>query len=405
MSRYYAVRITDPKTNEILVPNYNGKPGFTRVAFNPQIWTYSSLYQGGDPSKLASNNANALGVSFDIPVGFLHAPLVNACFKIYGVSVQEVSQGSNLNGMNIAIYGGMAKGLPLANPVQIGPLCRGQIQQAFGNWIDTLQYLEIYIQAGGSSSTADQVTGSVVSASTLPVPTTNDQPANIVFQWKPGQHLTDAVLAALQPAYPQYTIAGTVNENLVWTGTAATAFFSKLSQFADYIRKATLNLLGGYAPDRTQYMGVVMTLQNNVVTLFDGTAQTKPRPLYVADLVGQPGYSQPLQIQVTCVLRGDIKVGDYVTLPLGQLNIQAGAQVGYVPPPPLASVNSANAIAFQGSYLVTTVRHVGDSRDGAGTSWVTTLDVLQTQPYNASAAVATQQVLAKPSAFNFYLPT
>ncbi|CAD6525997.1 hypothetical protein ACFQ3P_13770 [Paraburkholderia sabiae] len=408
MSRYFAIRVTDPKTNQILVPNLNGKPGFSRVPFSPLVFSYSSLYQGGSPTRLASNNANALRVTFDIPTGFLDAPLANAYFRIYGVSLQEISQGANLNGMNVAIYGGMAKGLPLANPAQIGPLCQGQILQCFGNWVGTSQTLDMYIQAGGSSPASNQVTGSVVTSSTLPAPTTNQNPAGIVFQWQPGQHLTDALVPCIQNVYPQYSVLGTLHQGLVWTGTAVTAVFGKLSQLAGYVRRASINLIGGYAPDTAAYMGVRMSLWNNSIVLQDGTTPTTAKTIYAVDLIGQPTYSEPLEIQVTCTLRGDIKVGAYVTIPQGQLTIGTGAQVGYVPPPPVESINTAkNNIAFQGSYLVTAVRHVGDSRNPSGLAWVTTIDVLTTQPYDANAAVYAQKVLAgqNKSAYQFFIPS
>jgi len=407
MSRYYAVRITDPKTNQILVPNLNGKPGFGRVAFAPSVWSYTSLYQGRSPTLLSSSNPNAQQIEFDISATFLDAPLANSFIRMYGVSLQEIASGSNLTNYNIAVYGGMAKGLPLANPAQIGRLCEGQIQQCFGNYVGTQQTLDIYVQAGGSNTTATTTTGTPATLGALPTPTTNQQSGGITFQWSDGQSLSDALVYCLQLYYPQYGIAGTISPNLVWSGTAATGIYSKLSQLATYVRKASINMIGGYAPDPLGYMGVGMTLQSNVITLFDGTAQTKPKPIFFTDLQGQPTLSEPLHVQATCVLRGDIKPGDYVELPTGFLNILEGAQVGYVPPPPLAAVNTKNSSAYQGSYFVTSVRHVGRSRDRSGLAWATVIDVLQTQPFNSNAQVDAQNVLAGPnkSAYQFYLPS
>jgi hypothetical protein len=188
---------------------------------------------------------------------------------------------------------------------------------------------------------------------------------------------------------------------------AATGIYSKLSQLAAYLVKASRNLIGGYAPS-DDYMGVRMSLQSNVITLQDGTTPTTAKTIYAVDLVGQPTNSETLHIQAKCVLRGDIKVGDYVTLPQGQLNIGPGAQVGYVAPPPVGSINTAkNNIAFQGSYLVTEVHHVGDSRNPSGDAWVTTIDMLVTQPYDANAAVYAQKVLAgqNKSAYQFFIPS
>ncbi|WP_109482486.1 hypothetical protein [Paraburkholderia sp. C35] len=406
MSRYFQIRITDPKTGKIFVPNYNGKPGFSLQEYDAQMWTYSSLYSYGHPATLASNNPNALQVAFDIPVSFMDAPVGDAYVRIDGVSLQEISGGANLNGMNFVMYGGMAKGLPLANPAQIGQLVTGQIKQCFGNWIDTEQYLMFYIQAGGSAPSANQVTGSVPIAGTVPIPTTNATPPIIRYQCAPGQTMQSAIVACLQTTYPQYSIAGSIDPRLVWSGTAATGIFQTLPQFANYIRNASLNLVGGYAPDLTAYSGVRMTLESNTITLFDGTAQQTPKQIYVTDLVGQPTLSEPLTIQATCVLRGDIRVGSYVALPLGQLFINEKANVGYVQPPPVAAINTKSTIAFQGSYMVSSVRHVGDSRNTQGTAWITLLDLLQTHVYDPKDDVYAQQVLSgsNQSAYKFFLP-
>ncbi|GJH02275.1 hypothetical protein [Paraburkholderia terrae] len=409
MSRYYAVRISDPKTNEILVANLYGKPGFSRVPNGPNVWTYCSLYAGGKPSTYASSNANAQQITFDIHAGFLDTPIQNGLLQIDGVTLQEISQGANLTGLNIAVYGGMAKGLPLANPNQIGRLCAGQILNMWGNWIGVDQYLAIVIQAGGSNSNANQTTGNIATINTPAIPNTNRKPGYLVFTWEKGQSLVDALTHCLQTYYPQYGISGSISPNLVWTdGIVCMRPFAKLSQLAQFVREASLNMIGGYAPDLTQYMGVRMSLQGNMIYLQDGTTPTKPKTIYVTDLVGQPTYNEPFQIQLTCVLRGDIKAGDYVTIPQGQLNIGQGAQVGYVSPPPLSAANTAKSnIAFTGSYLVLDVQHYGTSRNPDWNAWVTTLDLLVTEPYDAKSAATTLAAIAGPNkqAYNFYLPT
>ncbi|WP_144139125.1 hypothetical protein [Paraburkholderia sp. BCC1884] len=404
MSRYFKIVITDPKTGYVFAPNVNGRLGFSLVKPTVNTWTYSSLYTDGTLTKLGSSNPSALKVEFDIPVSFLDQPIGNPYIQISGVSLQEMSQGANLNRMNIAVYGGMAKGLPLANPAQAGLLCSGQITQAFGNWVGTSQTLSIYVQAGGSSPSSNQTTGNPSGNTILPAPTTSEAPANIVFQWKAGQPLLVPLMQTLQLAFPQYTISGAISPNLVWSGATATGFYSKLSQFATYINKASINLISGYAPG-TDYMGVKIALQDNTILITDGTTQTAPKLLMMQDLIGQPTYGQPLEIQALCVLRGDIKVGSYVTLPPGPLTIQQGGQTGAIAPPPQGSINTT-AQSFEGTFMCTSVRHVGSSRDGGGTSWITALNLLTTAPGDAKAKAYALDVLQRPAKnrYGFYVP-
>lgn len=405
--RYYKIIVSDPKTGKVAVPNYQGKPGFTWIDPGQGIWTYCSLYADGTVDRLGSTNPAALAIGFDIPVSFMHQPIGNPYIQISGVSLAEISHGSNLNGMNIAVYGGMAKGLPLAVPSQIGPLCMGQIFQAFGNWIGTVQYLSIYMQAGGSSQSASAVTGVPAGPNTLPAPTTNAKSGYLTFQWSAGQHLMDALVQCLRTTYPQYGISGSINPALVWSGIAATGFFAKLSQLAEYINKATINLIGGYAPDGS-YPGVMISLQNNTITIQDGTTPTKPKQLLVTDLLGQPTWVDAVTVQATVILRGNVRVGDYVSLPNGRLTITPGALTNLFSPPLSGGIATQlkNQPAFSGTFLVTSVRHVGNSRDGQGTSWITTLDLLNTAPVSTSASVTTLPVISKPNrnAYKFFLP-
>lgn len=353
---------------------------------------------------LGSTNPNALKVELDIPVSFMHQPIGNSYIQISGVSLQELYQGANLNGMNIAVYGGMAKGLPLANPAQSGLLCSGQIFQAFGNWIGTVQMLCIYMIVGGSSPLADQVTGVPGSSSTVPGPVTNQNPAYITFQWQPGQPLMTPVIQALKTSYPQYSIAGAVHEGLVWTGIAATGFFAKLSQFAQYLNKATLNLIGGYAANPQAYPGVSLTLQNNTITLMDGTTATTAKQIQVVDLLGQPTWVDRYTVQITCIMRADIKMADYVVLPNvpGTTTQGSTSQFFNVQPGNVYSTQKDGSI-FTGTFQVVAVRHVGNSRDGQGTSWITTLD-LQSRSTPASTVDTLPVVYKAAAPTAFFLP-
>ncbi len=414
--RYYRVVITDPTTNEILVPNYNGIPGFTRVGNDTNISSYTSLNYGQTVTAFGSTNMSAQMVEVDIPVGFLHQPGQNAYIKIHGVGIAEIGQAADLQGMNIAVYGGMAAGLPLANPLESGLLVNAMVLQSFGIWLGHEQSLNMFMTFQGSSPTSNQTSGNPSSTSTVPVPTTNENPANIVFQWRPGQPLLTPVVNTLQVAYPKYSIAGAVHSGLVWSGATATGYFNTLEQFSAYLYQKSLSIISGYAPINplpqnypSNYPGVRLALQNNTITIQDGTTQTTPKQIQFIDLVGQPTWSQRYQVQVTCVMRADINCGDYVRLPPSPGITTLGSNSEYFNPSGGNIYATAkDSSIFSGVFEVIAVRHVGNNRDPNAQSWVTTLDLLN-MSYGQPEVVDTLPVLYNGptggSAYSFYLPS
>ncbi|CAG4924810.1 hypothetical protein [Paraburkholderia gardini] len=401
--RYFQVDITDPQTGEILVPNLNGKPGYTRVARTTLLSSYTSLVQGASVYTPGGTNRAAQEFECDIPVTTAEASVSNGAITLHGVGLGEIAQAANLNGMNIAIYGGMAKGLPLANPQQAGRLASGQILQAFGNWIGSDQALTIIVKSLGSSPTSNQTTGTPSSYTTVPAPTRNAAPANLVFQWKAGQPLLTPLIATLSTAFPKYTISGSVSPNLVWTGADETGYFATLPQLAAYLNQKSLSIIGGYAPS-DDYSGVLITLDGNDIVISDGTTATTPKQIQFTDLIGQPTWGQPQQCQITTVLRGDLKVLDYIVLPDAPGTTTTASKSQFFNPQPgsqYASMKSGSI--FTGTFLVKTLRHVGASRNPEGTAWVTTLDCILTgQPKNP---VSKLPVLQRPNpAYAFYTP-
>ena len=399
--RYFRILISDPKTGEILVPNYQGRPGFTRVPANANLSTYTSLNSGKAVTDLFATNPAAQMVELDIPVGPLHTPIANGYVRIHGVGLQEIAQASNLGGLNIAIFGGMASGLPLASPSQAGPLAMGLVFRAFGNWVGTSQTLDIYISAGGDSPSSNQTTGNPPTNNTLPVPATNKDGSNLVFQWNDGQQLLPPLVQCISTAYPQYRIRGSVSQNLVWHGQAATGVFTTLENLAKYINRATLNLLGGFAPNLKTYQGVSIVLQHNEIIISDGSVQTAPKPLAFQDLIGQPTYYGVGEVQATLVMRGDLTVASFVTLPPSLSTIQAGA---VIPTAQNADAYSEvkNASAFTGTFLITSMRHVGNSRQAHGAAWATTIQLGQIR--SPLSTVTAYPVLYKPQGLSFYMP-
>jgi hypothetical protein len=125
----------------------------------------------------------------------------------------------------------------------------------------------------------------------------------------------------------------------------------------------------------------------------------KPCDLW-AGHIDKDGYGKRLVSRQasTSAPRGDIECGDYVVLPDVPGDTTANSSSQYFTP--MGNINSYNTLKtgsiFTGTFMVTAVRHVGDSRNPDATSWVTTLDmVLQTTPVQV---VPSLPVLAKATA-------
>lgn len=340
--RYYSLVISDPETGEVQVPNLNNKPGFSRIPASPLASTYTSLV-GSSPSLLGSTAPGALNIELDIPVSVLTTSQGAAYVRVWGISIQEIAQASNLNNQIIKVYGGMAKGLPLANPAQSGLLVEGSVQQAFGNWQGVNQTLDLVVNALYGTATS---------------------PANIILRWKKGQKLSDAIEASLAAAFPEYQRNINISPNLVLTDDEEPGFFQTAAQFAQYVKGASQRLIGG------TYAGVDILLTKNTFNVYDGTNKTSPKQLKFTDLIGQPTWIGFNQIQVNCVMRADLNVGDYVQMPqLPLITTTAAAQSQYS--------QGKQRPAFQGVFMITFMRHVGNYRQPPGESWITAYEMVQ----------------------------
>ena len=279
------------------------------------------------------SDPGALMCEIDVLIGPQHTPLGNSYVRLWGISLQTIGQASDLNGLNITVQGGMRPGLPLANTQQPpGILFQGQIFQAFGNWQGTTQTLDIYV---------------------IPAPPTQNAPGNFTFQWLKGQPMATAIKATLARALPGYTANVNISSNLVFAENV-TGTYDTPQQFAAMLNAYSQSIISG-----PNYAGISLVLNQNTVTVFDGTAAA---PLTVklqfTDLIGQATWYAPQQVQVKTVMRADLSVGDAVTLPPGQVSTQAAS---------LSQFRQGSV--FQGTYMVQQVRHVGNSRAPDANAW------------------------------------
>lgn len=321
--RYYNIVITDPATGTVLP---------TAAATKSASYSYTSFING-------QTLAAALNVELDIPVYTFAQPMGAAFVRVWGVSVQEIAQSSNLNGKNISVYGGFQKGYPLANPKQAGLLMQGQIFQAFGNWVGNEQSLDLIIYASVGTPQA---------------------PKNIVLDWLGGSTLSQVIQATLKTAFPGTTIAINISPNLVRSNDEP-GYFQTLEQFASYIKQITTGVLG------TDYLGVDISLKGNTFNVSDGTVQPQVKQVLYQDLIGQPTWIAPGVIQFKCPMRADLSVLDVVKMPPSIVTTSQASQSS------LINLKTT----FQGTFLVTVARHVGNYRQPDAASWVTT--------YNAAA--------------------
>jgi hypothetical protein len=302
--------------------------------------------QGWTNQVNGKSDPNAQQVELDIPVAGYAQPAGPALphIRVWGVGLAAVNQAASFfdaqgNGAAISVYGGMQTGLPLASAAagQAGLLVSGTVFQAFANFQGINQTLDLVIQPG-------------------PPGGTQDQPAGLSFKWKKGTQLSAVIKQALAQAYPGVTANVNVSSALVLPADEA-GVYGTLPQFGNYIKQVSQQILGG------NYSGVDIVANNGVFNVFDGTNVRSPKPIKFQDLVGQVTWIGPFEITWNTVMRSDIAVGDVVALP-------SVAQFQSVTTQATQS-QSRSQPAFQGSWLVSFVRHIGNSRAPDASAWIT----------------------------------
>lgn len=304
-------------------------------------------------------------IEIDIPVAPSHTPYGGSYVRIWGISLADISQASNLNFLNIQVYGGMKRGLPLANPNQSGLLVQGKIFQAYGNWIGLDQTLDLILVPGN--------TGSITA------------PANLVLDWKANQQLASALDNTFRTAYPALKRNIAISPKLVRPNDETT-FYPTLEQLGTYVYQTSINLLGA------AYAGVSMLVEGDTISAFDGTVTAgapilKTKAINFTDLIGQPTWLEGSILQIKTVMRGDLDIGNQVTLPRRQGpngTMVANALATNTSSSPNSQVNLT--LAFVGTFTVRSIRHIGNSRQADASSWVSVIDLI---PNSLSSAAGT----------------
>lgn len=329
--RYYELTLTNAKTGKVL-----------------NQW---SSYPNGTYDPGANN------IIFDLPVSPGDVPTGQGGITIENVSLADVTNaqqyaatiqnGKQVSGANITLKGGMGASFPLNNPQQQGVLMNGSVYQSWGNWI-----------------------GTEMSINFIPVPAIyqNVNPGNIVWQWFPGQSITDALKATLSVAYPSIPFQSNVSANVATTRLDV-AFFSTFAQLAAHIKQLTAGVVS------STYQGVGLVFQSGTITAYDGTDENVTINLAFNDFVGQPTWVEPNTIQVQTVLRGDIQVGNFVKFPVGYQGLPGFVQTQQASSPSFFKYQSA----IQGKFLVNQIRHIGNLREPNLNAWSTLLNCVVVQ--------------------------
>jgi len=318
---------------------------YYRVEIGPEVATPIGGAQ-------ASNNAGAVftnrvngkcdtgaqTLEMDVQVTQFATPAGQAWVRIWGPSLQQISQASDFNGAPIRVYAGMQDGLPLATSEvpQAGLIVSGMVYQAFGNWQGINQTLDFVISVDGGA--------------------TQDSPAPLSFLWNKGEPLAPVLQQTLSSAYPKYQIKVNISPDLKLPQDES-GVYQTLEQFARYIQKVTQPIIGG------SYTGVNITLRDNVIIADDGTQNVADTvELLAQDLVGQPTWLGAFTVQFSTVMRADLDVGRKVKFP-AVAGLQAITSAN-------SQSNARSKSAFQGTWTIVYIRHVGNSRAPEAQNWI-----------------------------------
>lgn len=295
----------------------------------------------------------ALNIEFDIPVVPFATPTGGQTITIEGISLQDLQQATQFGslvdnagavtqpGMYFSLKAGMTNGLPLANPKQAGLICAGQIFQSFGNWEGTNMSLSFVIFPGVYSLA---------------------YPGNFVLNWKKGITLAAALQNCLETAFPSIPVKVTIGANLV-------------NNFDSIHFTATLEGLAKWVGDWTKAKyndEVHITVQAGTILVYDSTYTPTPIEIQFADLIGQPVWVKPNQMQIKLVMRGDLQLGSLIKMPQGFQDFP-GLVTTYAGSLP-SSLKYASA--FKGNFVINQMRHIGNSRTPDGQAWVTVINCI-----------------------------
>ena len=117
------------------------------------------------------------------------------------------------------------------------------------------------------------------------------------------------------------------------------------------------------------YNGVDIVSNGQTYTVYDNVAQAPgvtPRQIRFQDMIGQPVWIQPAQVQVNLMMRADLTVSQSLLFPKAATTSTEAEQ----------TLQAQDKSSFSGQFTVVFQRHVGHYRNPSGDSWLTTINAV-----------------------------
>ncbi len=355
MSRFYALElyapvikgsVTQSRSVTVYFPSNQSSvlPGKSvRTVTTPQSVTYPSATKVWTSHPNGIYDPGAQNIAFDVLTYGLGQGDNIFAITLEGVSYQDIKQHNNFRDYGLRLYAGMLPGLPLAdNQPTPGLIVQGYVIEGIGNWVGNDMTLTFIVNPDQFSE---------------------KNPGNLIFTWKPGQTLAQALQSMISLAYPGVTFTAEIDQNLA-TSHTVTHRAANLSDFAQWLKQYTQYELG------SDYPGVEIYFTPGKIVASDGTQSANKSPLTIAfdDLIGQPVWSDASQMDVTVAMRADVKLGQMIQLPY---TVAApGLQVEL---PSLTNASLNYETSFKGAFQVQHTRQLGDLRSDDGAAWATVI--------------------------------
>jgi hypothetical protein len=176
------------------------------------------------------------------------------------------------------------------------------------------------------------------------------------------------ITQTLNASFPDYKVVTNIAATLSFSAPEA-GFYPTLTAFAQYIEDRTRKM-GVQSTGNAFYKGVWIRFRSASKQIYVYDTADKNINIDFKDLVGQPTWVGPNEINFKTVLRADIDVGNTITVPQGVQQPFAITAVQAAPGAPASSKT-----AFQGKFIVNGVHHFANFRQPDSVSWNSTFDV------------------------------
>lgn len=369
--RFYLLRLTPPiitqtKGVEVTIGAASSSATETVAQTPPGAKEWTS-YPNGIYDPAAHN------IIFDIPVTAYATPTGAFTVTIEGPALKDLVQAANYSptgptkkspnqafaNWSLELYGGMsAEGLPLSTPAAGQPIpgmiVAGQVLEAFGNWVGTDMSLSFLGTAGK-------------------IPGTHP---GLVFNWQSGQTISQALATMFTTSYAGMPQIMQVSPNLVGPLHGLACKANTLAAMAHEIKVLTQGTQNGMT---VGYPGVDIFIQNGKIICTDGTQTAGMTAIEISldSLIGQPVWIGNDTLALNVQQRADIQVGSTIKLPTSK---SYGGLPGFVT---TAAIPGNYAFdlnsAFNGTFIVTSLRQIGEFRGTSGMDWMTVIEAVANQ--------------------------